>query len=116
MNAVRIGTINSRPPANTSAVGASLQSGFAGRLGGAGGRVYPPCQRGGYWTWYRDDPGAPLTAQTLLILSRYGAGRGALLLGLRGKRLDRHPVCRDCRFDLSGQPEGVMTCRSAARG
>lgn len=43
---------------------------------------------------------------------------GALVLvwGLRGKRLNSHPVCRQCRFDLSGQPEGTITCPECGAG
>lgn len=58
-----------------------------------------------------------MTTQTLLILLA-GVALGVLLLvlGIRGKRLNRHPVCRDCRFDLSGQPEGTITCPECGAG
>lgn len=39
-----------------------------------------------------------------VVLCALGAGSGILLLiaGLRGRRIDTHPVCRKCRFDLIG--------------
>lgn len=58
-----------------------------------------------------------MTSQMLLIL--FGAVvLGVVLLthGWRGKRLNRHPVCRDCRFDLSGQPGTAMTCPECGSG
>ncbi len=39
-----------------------------------------------------------------------------LIWGLRGKRINDHPVCRQCRFDLSGQPEGTITCPECGAG
>ena len=33
-----------------------------------------------------------------------------MILGVRGKRINDHPTCRDCRFDLSGVYPGVVTC------
>lgn len=33
-----------------------------------------------------------------------------LAVGLRGRRIDDHPVCRKCRFDLSGAPEPREKC------
>ena len=43
----------------------------------------------------------------LLIISA-----GALLLwrGLRGRRTDDHPLCRRCRFDLTGLPASSANC------
>jgi hypothetical protein len=37
---------------------------------------------------------------------------GTLLLwrGLRGVRVDDHPICRKCGFDLTGRPEGSDKC------
>ncbi|MFM9996231.1 MAG: hypothetical protein ACKVU4_10575 [Phycisphaerales bacterium] len=36
----------------------------------------------------------------LVVIAAFGAG--LLVLGLRGRRIDDHPLCRRCRFDLSG--------------
>ncbi|HYO10382.1 MAG TPA: hypothetical protein VER17_15540 [Tepidisphaeraceae bacterium] len=33
-----------------------------------------------------------------------------LVLGMRGRRVDDHPVCRRCGFDLVGPPGGTATC------
>lgn len=30
--------------------------------------------------------------------------------GLRGKRIDDHPLCRKCGFDLTGRPDASMQC------
>lgn len=58
-----------------------------------------------------------MPASTLLWL--FGvmlAGVALLVWGFRGKRLNTHPVCRQCRFDLSGQPEGTVTCPECGAG
>ena len=41
-------------------------------------------------------------------------GTALLILGLRGRRLDGHPVCRKCRFDLVGTPD-VSVCPECGR-
>ncbi len=33
-----------------------------------------------------------------------------LWVGLRGRRVDDHPICRNCGFDLFGRPEGSLRC------
>ena len=33
-----------------------------------------------------------------------------LLMGLRGRRADEHPVCRRCGFDLFGKPDSTKVC------
>jgi len=38
------------------------------------------------------------------------AGMLFVRLGLRGKRVDDHPLCRRCGFDLFGLPEGATKC------
>src|SRR5688500_20138720 len=38
------------------------------------------------------------------------AGMLFVRLGLRGKRVDDHPLCRRCGFDLFGLPEGATEC------
>lgn len=43
-------------------------------------------------------------------------GVGLLVYGLRGRRINRHPCCRGCGFDLSGTlPDGV-TCPECGAG
>lgn len=37
-------------------------------------------------------------------------GLGLLIAGIRGRRLDDHPVCRGCRFDLAGVFPGRKVC------
>ena len=37
-------------------------------------------------------------------------GAGLLRVGLRGRRVDDHPICRRCGFDLFGRPEGSNIC------
>lgn len=54
-----------------------------------------------------------------LLLALIGvliAGVLLILLGLRGKRLNDHPVCRQCRFDLQGAYPGVVTCPECGAG
>lgn len=34
----------------------------------------------------------------------------ALLYALRGRRVDDHPICRKCGFDLFGRPDGATRC------
>ncbi len=36
-------------------------------------------------------------------------GIGLLVVGVRGRKIDDHPVCRRCRFDLIGLP-GAASC------
>jgi hypothetical protein len=37
-------------------------------------------------------------------------GAVVLRLGVRGRRVDDHPICRKCGFDLIGRPEGSEVC------
>ncbi len=58
-----------------------------------------------------------MLAQILLILlSAMVLGTALIVLGLRGKRLNRHPICRDCSFDLVAVPEGTVTCPECGAG
>jgi hypothetical protein len=38
------------------------------------------------------------------------AGAVLLIVGLRGRRVDDHPICRKCGFDLFGKPQGSTIC------
>lgn len=39
-----------------------------------------------------------------------------LVMGVRGRRINDHPVCRGCRFDLVGIYPAVQTCPECGRG
>lgn len=54
---------------------------------------------------------------TLLVIVGSATLIGAvlLILGVRGRRIDDHPVCARCRFDLSGAPEPRTTCPECGR-
>jgi hypothetical protein len=43
-------------------------------------------------------------------------GVGVLWLGLRGRRINDHPICRQCRFDLSGVYPAAVTCPECGAG
>ncbi len=45
-----------------------------------------------------------------LFLPPLTLGLLTLVFGLRGKRLDHHPVCRRCRYDLIGSPKPRLQC------
>ena len=47
---------------------------------------------------------------TLLIGGLLIGGLVLLVFGLRGRRVDDHPFCRKCRYDLSGLGERPETC------
>ncbi len=34
----------------------------------------------------------------------------ALAIAVRGRRVDDHPICRKCGFDLIGKPESSAVC------
>ncbi|MEX2219586.1 MAG: hypothetical protein WD749_12605 [Phycisphaerales bacterium] len=58
-----------------------------------------------------------MTAPVLLgLIAAIVTGVVLVILGLRGKRLNRNPTCGDCRFDLSGRPEGTITCPECGAG
>jgi len=46
----------------------------------------------------------------VVAVSILAAGVGLVWLGVRGRRVDDHPVCRKCGFDLVGLPEGSVVC------
>ena len=53
-----------------------------------------------------------MAAALVVALLLVAVGAGALLLwrGLRGRRVDDHPLCRRCGFDLTGLPDGGGRC------
>jgi hypothetical protein len=58
-----------------------------------------------------------MTANVLLwMVGIVVFGASLMWWGFRGKRLNDHPVCRQCRFDLSGAPEGTITCPECGAG
>ncbi len=57
-----------------------------------------------------------ITQILLGLLGALAVGVLLIVLGLRGKRLNDHPVCRDCRFDLLGVYPGVITCPECGSG
>lgn len=54
---------------------------------------------------------------TLLVWSAIACGIAALLLcvGIRGRRIDDHPLCRKCGFDLFGLPTSSGRCPECGR-
>ncbi len=58
-----------------------------------------------------------MTPQILAaLLAALALGVALLLLGLRGRRMDRTPLCRDCGFDLSGVLPDGKTCPECGSG
>ncbi len=58
-----------------------------------------------------------MAAQILiLLLASIGLGLILVTLGWRGRRLNDHPVCRSCRFDLEGVLPGGVTCPECGAG
>ncbi len=51
-----------------------------------------------------------LTFLVLCCLFVIGLGVYLLITGWRGRKLDDHPVCRKCRFDLFGLPTDTTNC------
>ncbi|MBK7404432.1 MAG: hypothetical protein IPJ41_07275 [Phycisphaerales bacterium] len=49
------------------------------------------------------------------ILAAGVVGLGLAWFGLRGRRVDDHPICRRCRFDLVGVYPGVAVCPECGR-
>ncbi len=43
----------------------------------------------------------------LLLATALLLGLALTAVGLRGRRADDHPLCRRCRFDLTGRPDGA---------
>jgi hypothetical protein len=47
---------------------------------------------------------------TLIPLFALALGVFLLVRGIHGRRVDDHPICRRCGFDLFGRPEGSNVC------
>ncbi|MCC6676743.1 MAG: hypothetical protein IT436_06325 [Phycisphaerales bacterium] len=56
---------------------------------------------------------APILLALLLLLL---LSAGLIALGLRGRRINNHPTCRQCRFDLSGVYPAAITCPECGAG
>jgi hypothetical protein len=52
----------------------------------------------------------PITLLIALPALLLAASAAALAIALRGRRVDDHPVCRQCGFDLFGKPQGATVC------
>ena len=50
-----------------------------------------------------------------IALGLIAVGLVGIVLGLRGRRVDDHPVCRKCRFDLAGISPGAEACPECGR-
>ena len=51
-----------------------------------------------------------MTMSLMLLFMFFVLGVVMLWLGLRGRRVDDHPLCRKCGFDLTGRPAGSDKC------
>lgn len=52
----------------------------------------------------------------ILLLVAFFAGIALVWVGLRGRKLNNHPVCTWCRFDLEGVYPEVVTCPECGAG
>lgn len=57
----------------------------------------------------------PIGPVLILIAHSIIAGVVLFVLGFRGRRLNDHPVCRTCRFDLFGLPDDTAHCPECGR-
>lgn len=57
----------------------------------------------------------PIGPVLILIALSIIAGVVLFVLGWRGRRLNDHPVCRKCRFNLFGLPEATTRCPECGR-
>src|SRR5688500_14362576 len=55
-------------------------------------------------------PVAPLTAVAAAAAAVFVAGLLLVLVGRRGRRVDDHPLCRRCGFDLFAKPADSTAC------
>ncbi len=59
--------------------------------------------------------GGPIGPILLLTTLCLVGGAVLFVLGFRGRRLNDHPVCRKCRFDLFGLPNDAARCPECGR-
>jgi hypothetical protein len=52
----------------------------------------------------------PVALFILVPLAALALSAGLLAFALRGRRVDDHPICRKCGFDLFGKPLGSTVC------
>jgi hypothetical protein len=45
-----------------------------------------------------------------LAIALFLGGISLVARGLRGRRIDDHPLCERCGFDLTGKPQGSDIC------
>jgi hypothetical protein len=57
-----------------------------------------------------------LSSVLIWLIGAMAIGFLFVILGWRGRRLNAHPVCRQCAFDLSGCPDGTITCPECGAG
>lgn len=53
---------------------------------------------------------SPIALLVVIAVVLVVGGAGLLWWGLRGRRVDDHPICRRCGFDLFGRPDGSVLC------
>jgi len=51
-----------------------------------------------------------------ILLGAFAAGLLLLLLGVKGRRINNHPICRGCKFDLDGVYPECITCPECGSG
>ncbi len=51
----------------------------------------------------------------ILVIAALAMGLVLVVIGWRGRRVDEHPVCRKCRFDLEGVYPSRTTCPECGR-
>lgn len=56
------------------------------------------------------------TMALVVVLGVLVVGVLLMWVGWRGRRLNRHPMCRDCGFDLDGAYPAVVTCPECGAG
>lgn len=66
---------------------------------------------------YRRDSGATMPdLPTIAFIGLAALGLALFWRGWRGRRIDNHPWCRKCRFDLKGLWPGAARCPECGLG